>query len=339
MKAVKSVEALKLEVIELPIPVPSDDEALIQIKKVGICGSDIQIYHGLHRYMTFPVIQGHEGIGIVQSVGKNVSTLQKGDHVVLFPQVVCGKCYACRHGRSNVCESLKIIGVHANGLFSEYVSLKSENLIKIPETVSDDFATLIEPLAVGVAAARKAGAAPGTNIVVLGAGTIGNLTAQACKAAGARVLLADPNGDKLKLAEKMGLACTGNNAEQKLSVLIEQSFEGNKPDAIIDCAAVDISLQQAIENAANSSRIVIVGNFKKPFELEIPKLQRREIDLLSIMMYMRQDFIRAVSLMAENRVHVDEIITRHFPLEELPQAYQYIDENSREIMKILIDVT
>lgn len=338
MLIAKSTGKMKVELAEVPVPNISDDEVLIKIKKVGICGSDIQIYHGLHKYMTFPVIQGHEGGGIVEKTGKNITHVKVGDKVVIQPQYFCGECYACKKGRYNVCESIQAVGVHADGFFAEYYVAPAWNVLKVPDEMSYEDIALLEPLAVGFAGAAKAGAVPGKRIVVIGDGTIGNFTAQACKAVGAEVMITGVSDEKLNMARNQGINFTINTSATDLAEAINKCFRGKKADAIIDCVAIEATINQAIDCAANSSKIVVTGNFKEPLELEFPRLQRREVELLSIMMYVRSDFEKAIHFLSKKEVRTEGIITKQFPLKDIDKAYQWIDENRNNVMKTLIVV-
>lgn len=341
MLAAKTLKAFDIKVEELPKPDIKDDEVLIKVGKSGICGSDMQIYHGLHKYMTFPVIQGHEGGGFIEAVGSKVTNVEVGDKVVVQPQLFCGECYACKNGRYNVCSHLKVLGVHADGLFAEYITLPSWNVIKVPDHMDFNEISLIEPLAVGIGGASKANPQKGKGIMVLGAGIIGNFTAQACKAFGADVIITDIDNNKLDLAKKQGIAYTVNTLEEDLGQAIEKfsKEKGVSVDAIIDCAATEATFRQAVKHSENSSTIVIVGNYKAPVEMEIPQLQRREVALLGSMMYVREDFEKAIEFLANKSINIENMITKEFDLDDIGQAFKWVDENTSNSMKVLVNVS
>ena len=198
MKRANLVEAYRIDLEDVEIPSISADEVLLKIHAIGICGSDIQMYHGLHKYMTFPVVIGHEVAASIAEVGANVTDYKVGDLVTIEPQVFCGECYPCQIGRFNVCEHLKVMGVHQDGLACEYFAVKPMYLHPCPEGMSDNCMALVEPLAVGVGSVKRAGDVTGKNVVVVGAGTIGNLTAQAAKALGAAKVMITDVFDPLK---------------------------------------------------------------------------------------------------------------------------------------------
>ena len=191
MKKVILTAPYTFEYAEAPIPEITDDQVLLKVRQIGICASDMQMYHGLHKFMTYPVVVGHEAAATIEKVGANVKDYKVGDNVTVEPQVFCGECYPCRIGRFNVCEHLKVMGVHRDGFACEYFAIDPKYLHAC-EGLTTDETTLIEPLAVGVGSARRAGDLHGKNVVVVGAGTIGNLVAQSAKALGAeKVMVTD----------------------------------------------------------------------------------------------------------------------------------------------------
>ncbi len=340
MLQVKMTEAFKMSFLDTPVPEIGDDEVLIQMKRVGVCGSDIQIYHGKHKYMTFPVVQGHEGAGVVAKVGNKVAAFKKGDKVTIQPQVYCGTCAPCRSGHYNVCKNLKVYGVHTGGMFSEYFAVPAAKVLRLPESMSFDEGSLVEPAAVATGAIRRCGDLTGANVVVLGAGTIGNLVAQVAVASGAKkVVVTDINQKRLDIARTCGIPACVNTRERKLKDVILEQFGDDEADIIIDCAGVKAIFNEAVAAARCSSKLVIVANYKEPVEVELPLFQRREVDMLGIMMYLREDFQRAIDLMTSKAINTAPLISNHFGIRQLEEVYPYIDNNPESVMKVVIDVS
>ncbi len=340
MLQVKMTEAFKMSFLDAPIPGIGDDEVLIRMKRVGVCGSDIQIYHGKHKYMTFPVVQGHEGAGVVAKVGSKVTGFKEGDKVTIQPQVYCGSCAPCRSGHYNVCKNLKVYGVHTGGMFSEYFAVPASKVLRLPESMSFDEGSLVEPAAVATGAIRRCGDLTGTNVVVLGAGTIGNLVAQVAVASGAKkVVITDINQKRLDIAKSCGIHACVNTKERKLRDVILEQFGDDEADIIIDCAGVKAIFNEAVAAARCSSKLVIVANYKEPVEIELPLFQRREVDMLGIMMYLREDFQRAIDLMTGKAINTALLISDHFGIGQLEEVYPYIDNNPESVMKVVIDVS
>mgnify|MGYP000609482736 CR=1 FL=1 len=184
---------------EVPVPEVKDDQVLVKIRNIGICGSDIHVYHGKHPFTKYPVTQGHEVSGEIAEIGKNVSGFQIGQKVTIEPQVYCGHCYPCRHGKYNLCEELKVMGFQTTGTASEYFAVDASKVTPIPEDMSYEEGAMIEPLAVAVHGVKQMGDVKGMNITVIGAGPIGNLVAQTAKGMGAaKVMITDVSWRSLR---------------------------------------------------------------------------------------------------------------------------------------------
>ena len=187
-----------------------EHQILVNIKRIGICGSEIHSYHGLHPATFYPVVQGHEYSAVVVACGSKVTVCKPGDNITARPQLVCGKCNPCKRGQYNVCEHLRVQAFQADGCAQDYFVIDDDRVLKLPEGMSLDFGAMIEPAAVGAHASNRTDV-KGKNVVVSGAGTIGNLVAQFCKARGAkRVLITDVSDLRLAKARECGIADTLN---------------------------------------------------------------------------------------------------------------------------------
>jgi L-iditol 2-dehydrogenase len=325
---------------EIPIPEVGKDQVLIRVKRIGVCGSDIHVYHGKHRYMTYPVVQGHEGPGIIEKIGEGVKEFSVGDRVTVQPTEFCGKCYQCTHGRNNICEEIKVLGVHSTGMGSEYFLIDQSKVLKLPENMNFDQGAMVEATAVAVHAVRRSGNIEGLNVLVLGAGPIGNLVGQAAKALGAnKVMITDINPTRLRIAEKCSIDYTVNTLEESLEDKLIEKFGVFKADVIFDCAAVKSTMEQSKNNARKGSNIVIVGNFNGTVELEMAFFQRREINIIGVMLYSREDFEKAIELIAQDKINTKDLITNYFDLKDYLEAYQFIDANAQTVMKVIIKVS
>lgn len=337
MKRANLVEAYRIDLEEVDKPSISADQVLLKIHAIGICGSDIQMYHGLHKYMTFPVVIGHEVAASIAEVGENVTDYKVGDLVTIEPQVFCGECYPCQIGRFNVCEHLKVMGVHQDGLACEYFAVEPKYLHPCPEGMSDNCMALVEPLAVGVGSVKRAGDVTGKNVVVVGAGTIGNLTAQAAKALGAaKVMITDVFDPKLELARKSGIELAVNTANISLKDAIIEHFGVQKADVIIDAAATRGSFMSILDAARPSSKIIVTGNYKAEMTLELPVIQRQEIEMIGHMMYVREEFTDAIAMLSDGRVNIEHVVTKEFPFEQITDAFKFIEDNAQTVMKVVV---
>jgi len=329
----------KIEFRNIDKPVPKENEVLIKIMSIGICGSDIHVYHGKHPFTKYPVTQGHEVSGQIVEVGKNVSNLFVGQKVTVQPQVVCGKCYPCRHGKYNVCEELKVMGFQTTGLASEYFAVDAAKVTPLPDDMDFDEGAMIEPLAVAVHAIRQFGDVTGKKVVVLGAGPIGNLVAQTAKGMGAsEVLITDISDIRLLKAKECNIDYCINTRNFDLGDVIEEKFGPDKADVIYDCAGNDISMGQAIKHARRGSVIILVAVFSKLANVDLAVLNDHELDLKTSMMYRNEDYIKAIQLVNEGKVLLKPLITQRFPFKDYQKAYEYIDSNTEKTMKVIIRV-
>ena len=324
---------------EIECPQPADDQILIRIRRIGICGSDIHVYHGKHPFTKYPVTQGHEVSGEIVSVGKDLTGWHAGQKVTIEPQVVCGECWPCRHGKYNLCEDLKVMGFQTVGTASEYVVMDEKHVTPLPDEMSFDEGAMIEPLAVTVHAANQAGAVEGKNIWVIGAGPIGILLMQSLKAKGAAcVLMTDISDARLEIAKTCGADHVFNTLRDDPEPEVLRIFGRDKPDLIYDCAGNDVSIGQAIRIARKGSMIILVAVFSSMASVDLAVLNDHELDLNTTMMYRHNDYVEAIELVRQGKVRLQPLMSRHFPFRKFLDAYRYIDANREKTMKVLIDV-
>lgn len=329
----------EIEFREVAIPEIKANQVKIKIRKIGICGSDIHVYHGKHPFTTYPVTQGHEVSGEIVELGKEVKDLRIGQKVTIQPQVVCGKCHPCRHGKYNLCEELKVMGFQTTGVASQYFVTENSKVTPLPEEMSDDEGAMIEPLAVAVHAVNRAGDVKGLKIAVLGAGPIGNLVAQAAKGMGAEsVLITDISDIRLEKAKECGVAYTANTKREDFGEAMLRCFGPDKADVIYDCAGNDITMGQAIKYARKGSTIILVAVYEGMAAVDLAVLNDHELDLNTTMMYRDEDYREAIKLANEKKVLLTPLISRHFAFRDYLKAYQYIDDNRETTMKVIIDV-
>ena len=328
-----------IEFREVPIPEPKAGEVLVKIARIGICGSDIHVYHGKHPFTSYPVTQGHEVSGEIAALGEGVTGLRVGQRVTIEPQVVCGKCYPCRHGKYNLCEELKVMGFQTTGTASEYFAVDAAKITPIPDTMSFNEGAMIEPLAVTVHAAKRFSELEGSKVAILGCGPIGILLAQSCKALGAsQVLITDISDTRLALAKSCGVDFAVNTKEKDFGDAMVECFGPDKADVIYDCAGNDITMGQAIKYARKGSKLVLVAVYAGMATVDLAVLNDHELDLDTTMMYRHEDYVDAIRLVSEGKIQLKPLMSKHFAFQDYLQAYQYIDANRETTMKVLIDV-
>lgn len=328
-----------IEFREVPTPEIQANEVLIKIIKIGICGSDIHVYHGKHPFTTYPVTQGHEVSGEIVKIGESVANLQIGQKVTIQPQVVCGKCYPCRHGKYNLCEELKVMGFQTTGVASHYFAVAASKVTPLPERMSFDEGAMIEPLAVAVHAVKRVDDVRGKKIAVLGAGPIGILVAQTAKGMGAEsVMITDVSDVRLEKAKECGVDFAVNTKHVDFGEAMVSNFGPDKADVIYDCAGNDITMGQAIKYARKGSTIILVAVYAGRANVDLAVLNDHELDLNTTMMYRNEDYLDAIRLVNEDKVHLKPLISKHFAFLDYLKAYQYIDANRETTMKVIINV-
>lgn len=328
-----------IEFREIPVPEPGEGQALVKIMRIGVCGSDIHVYHGKHPFTKYPVTQGHEVSGEIVALGAGVTGFKEGQKATIEPQVVCGKCYPCRHGKYNLCEELKVMGFQTTGTASEYFAVDAKKLTPIPERMGYDEGAMIEPLAVAVHAVKQMGGVKGLKVAVLGAGPIGNLVAQAAKGMGAySVLITDVSDLRLQKARECGIDFCVNTRARDFGEAMVEAFGPDKADVIYDCAGNDVTIGQAIKNARKGSTIVLVAVFAGMATVDLAVLNDHELDLKTTMMYRHEDYVDAIALAEDGSVKLRPLISKHFAFKKYLDAYRYIDENRETTMKVIIDI-
>jgi L-iditol 2-dehydrogenase len=327
-----------IEFNDTPIPAVRADQIKVKMKRIGVCGSDIHVFHGKHPYTSYPVVQGHEVSAEVVEVGSGVKEFKVGDKVTIQPQVVCGQCYPCTHGMYNACEHLKVMGFQTTGMASEYFVTEAAKALKLPDEMSWDHGAMIEPLAVAVHATRRYGDLKGKKVLVLGGGPIGNLVAQTAKASCAEeVLLSELSSYRLETAAKCGIAVV-NPEQTDLGKEIKRIFGPDGADVIFECVGINATMKQAIEHARNGSEIIVVGVFADLGLINMGFVQDHELKLIGTAMYRVEDYREAVRLIEQGLVKFDPLISDHVPFREYTKAYKLIDERKDKVMKVIIDM-
>lgn len=333
----KAAELIEFSEIEKPRIKPN--EILMKVKNIGICGSDIHAYYGKHPFMSFPIRLGHEMSGEVVEVGADVKDIAVGELVTAMPQEFCHECEPCKKGRYNICNTLNVIGCQTPGAACEYFNVDAALIKKIPKGMSAELAATVEPAAVGVHAVRRCGSVKGLNVVVLGAGTIGNVTAQAAMAEGAKsVLITDLSDYRLELAKKCGIPHAANTGKVSMQDAVKEAFNGEGADIFFECIGIGTVVNQAIECCKKGGDIVIVGVYGSTPQINLSWVQDRELRLVGSLMYVEKDFQDTIDYMAAGKINMQLLISNVFPFDQYAEAFKYIEQNKDISLKVLIEM-
>lgn len=334
------VEPKHIEFKEVAEPKAADltaHQVLVNIKRIGICGSEIHSYHGLHPATFYPVVQGHEYSGVVMAVGCEVTVCKPGDHITARPQLVCGKCNPCKRGQYNVCEHLRVQAFQADGAAQDFFVVDDDRVAKLPEGMSLDYGAMIEPSAVGAHASNRTDV-KGKNVVVSGAGTIGNLIAQFCVARGAKnVLITDVSDLRLAKARECGIKHTLNITKKTLKEAAQELFGEEGYQVGFEVAGVEVSIRSLMETIEKGSDIVVVAVFAKDPALSMFYLGEHELRLIGSMMYRHEDYLTAIDYVSKGIVNLKPLVSNRFAFEEYDDAYKFIDTHRETSMKVIID--
>jgi len=332
----------KLEIEDVKIPDPSENEILIKVKACAICGTDIKVFHHGHKHIVFPRITGHEVSGIVEKVGKNVKEYKEGDRVAVAPAIPCGRCYYCRKGQQTMCEHLKAIGYHYDGGFAEYM-LVPENAVlngcvnKIPDTLSFELACLAEPLACVINGQILSRIEVGDIILILGAGPIGILHSLLAKVNGAgKVILADISEERIKEAEFTGCYLINMN-KTDIYEEVKKITDGHMADRVIVAVGSKQAQEISLKLVAKRGSINFFGGLPK----EAPYIQ-----FDSNLLHYGEFFVVgthgstplqnkiAIELLSTGRINIEKLITHKLPLEKIKDGFEIVE--NKKGMKVLI---
>ncbi|WP_449537854.1 zinc-dependent alcohol dehydrogenase family protein [Ferdinandcohnia sp. Marseille-Q9671] len=326
MKAAVLVDKMKMEVQELPIPTPGDNEVIVNVKACGICGTDQHIYHGQpgSAEVQFPIVLGHELAGEVVKVGAKVKTLKAGDRVSIDPNMYCGECEFCRGGRPHLCNDLQAVGVTRNGGMEEYCAVPSANCYVLPDTLSYEEGAMIEPLGCVLHGVSQVNFWPGASVLVIGGGYIGLMMLQMAKMYGTNVTVSEPDQKKHPFALELGAdqAITPNELGQ--DVVMGQGDRFPVPpagfDIVIECVGRKESMTQAIQMARKGGTVLLFGVSAPDTTIEV-----NPYEIFSKELTIKGSFInphtheQAIALVEQGRIQIKPLLSHRFTLDELPE--------------------
>jgi len=329
-----------VELSDVPEPVPGPDEVKIEVKAVGICGSDIHIYHGdIQLPIRPPVVMGHEFCGVIAEVGSSVSKFKPGERVTSETSAyVCGSCLSCRTGNYNVCADKRLIGYWFNGAFAKYCVVPSRLVHRLPENVSFLSGALCEPLACCVnGVLEKTAISPGDVVVVAGPGTIGLLSLQLVKAKGGFVMLCGTGVDenRLNLGRKLGADVTVNIHEQDPVEIMSGLTDGAGADVFIECSGSPDAVRMGFQLVRRGGRYTQIGLTGSAFELDFDTVAYKELTVKGSLGQRWTSWRRGLKLLAEGVIRTEPLISDVLPLTEWMTGFRKMEH--REGLKVILE--
>jgi 2-desacetyl-2-hydroxyethyl bacteriochlorophyllide A dehydrogenase len=311
MRAISCTAPHELKLIEVPAPALQPGAVRVGIRHVGICGTDYHIFEGNFPYFEFPRIIGHELSGVV--LDPNGSPVAKGDPVVINPYLNCGTCPACREGKTNCCETLKVIGVHADGGMADEVVMPAKNLFKA-EGISLRDAAMVEFLGIGAHAVRRTELKPGARVLVVGSGPIGLGVAFFARIAGGDVTVIDAAPDKVTATRALGFE-TYTPAETEAAAFTARKASGF--DAVFDCTGVIAVMNQSLFHVRNGGSYTLVGVIKGDLVWPDAEVHRRELTIRASRNGTDEDFLTVMAAMRAGKIPTDRLATHATTLERV----------------------
>ncbi len=299
---------------EKEAPIRKEGEALLKINKVGICGTDLHAYGGNQAFFTYPRILGHELASEVLEIDANEKGIKAGDKVVVMPYVSCGECIACKNEKTNCCTNIRVLGVHADGGMQEQISVPA-NILLPANNLSDNEMAIVEPLAIGAHAVRRAGIKAGETVAVVGCGPIGIGIMKLAQIAGAKVIAIDMNEQRLAYAkEKIGVDYIVKAGETAVKVISEIT-NGDLCTAVFDASGNKFALETCPSYMSHGGRFVLVGLSKGDLTYNHPAVHAKEMTLMCSRNATTEDFEHVISVL--NQFPTDSFITHSVPYTDM----------------------
>jgi L-gulonate 5-dehydrogenase len=335
MKSVVIQQPGELALSERELPQPAAGEVRVKVQYASICGSDVHIWHGHNPFAKYPRVIGHEFFGLIDAVGDGVDASRVGERVAVDPVVSCGHCYPCSVGRPNVCKTLQVIGVHRDGGFSDYALAPAENAYRLPASIPDKLASLVEPFTIAANITAFLQPQSGDTALVYGAGPMGLTAIQVLKGVYGvkQVLVVDRLPERLALALANGADKVFNNSETPLAA----QLEGVQPTLIIDAACHPSILAEAAALASPAARIGLLGFSGEPCSITQQSLTSKELSLFTSRLNSKR-FPQVIEWMDKGLIQPEKLVTHYFPLSEIESAMTLFEKDPRTCCKVILQM-
>ena len=336
MKAVQIVSPNHLQVIDMEKPViDQENNILVRMTAAGICGSDVGIYHGTNAAATYPRVIGHEMVGVVEETGQNATSLKRGDRVIVNQVTSCGSCYPCSKGRGNVCDHLKVRGVHIDGGYREFIAVPESDCYLLPDSISDQDAVMIEPTTIAIQSCTRAELEKEDMLLIYGAGALGSSLLRVARTICGHIIVADIMDNKLEEAKAAGANYTVNANTEDFFQKVREYTNGRGPTVSIDAACVGDSLMKLLEVTGNAGRVMTMGFSVAPTEVNQFLITSKELDVRGSRLQNKM-FGRAIEMIQEGTLNLNGSVSHTFRLEQAQEAFDFVDSHDPSIRKIVL---
>jgi len=317
-------------------PEPGPGEVLLEVRLVGLCGSDLSTFRGGNPLVSYPRVPGHEVAATVVDVGEGIEGLGPGTNVTVSPYTSCGRCASCRRDRPNACASNEPLGVQRDGALAEYVRVPAARVF--PASLALEELCLVEPLTVGFHAVARGRVTPEDTVAVFGAGGVGLGAIAASAVRGARTIAVDVHDGKLDVARKAGAAHTINVRTESLHESLCELTDGRGPDVVVEAAGTPETYRAAVEEVAFTGRAVFVGYTKEPVTFETHLFVKKELDVRGARNALPVDFRAVIDMLEAGRFPVEDAVSAIVPLDAAPDAIREWSEHPDRVTKLVVRV-
>lgn len=336
MKAVQVVSPNDLRVIDMEKPVMDEkNNVLVRMTAAGICGSDVGIYHGTNAAATYPRVIGHEIVGIVAETGDGVTDLKVGDRVIVNQVTSCGHCYPCSIGRGNVCDELKVRGVHIDGGYREYIAVNESDCYILPEGLSDTDAVMIEPTTIAIQVCQRAELKKEDMLLILGAGALGSTILKVARELCDHIIVADIMDDKLEDAKKNGAEYTVNVLKEDLNEKLREYTFGHGSTVSIDASGTKDSLLTLLKVTGNAGTVITTGFNNSSVDANQFLITSKELDVRGSRLQNKM-FGKAIEMIKEGKLDLKGAVSHTFPLTKAQEAFDFVDSRDPSIRKVVL---
>lgn len=335
MKSLICEHPTHLEYKERPVPTPTENEVLLKVKTIGICGTDIHAWAGKQPYFSYPRILGHEICGDIVALGNNVTQFNLGQQAAVIPYVSCQQCSACLDDRPNCCEKISVIGVHQDGGMAEYIAVPATNVL-LADAIPPEAAALIEPFAISAHAVRRAECVPGDSVLVVGGGPIGLGVAAIARADGVQVALADTQPERRTHTEHQLGIPTLDPAHPHFDAQLRACFQGELPNKVIDATGNEYAMNNSVNLIRHGGHIIFVGLFKGNLSFPDPDFHKKETTMKGSRNATHEDFAKVERLMNEGKISADMMLSHRFSFHSLADIYEKEIVNNKNLLKAVV---
>jgi L-iditol 2-dehydrogenase len=341
MKSLTLTKYSHLEIAESEVPQPGDDEVVLRVAACGICGSDVHGYDGSSGRRIPPIVMGHEAAGTVHVVGHNVTRFKKGDRVTFDSTVFCGACYFCLRGEVNLCDRRQVVGVSCSeyrraGAFAEFVVVPQHIVYELPRGLNFAEAAMLEAVAVALHAVRLSEPQSCRSALIVGAGMIGLLTAQAARALGVeRLMIADVDESRLRMAQELGFKEALCGTGDALAARVIELTNGMGVDLVLEAVGREETVIASINCVRKGGRVTLIGNIQPEIRLPLQKIVTRQIRLQGSAAS-AGEYPEAMELVASGRIQVKPLISAVAPLEDGPEWFSRLHAREAGLIKVIL---